>query len=135
MSARELAKWPLHLDAKGGVRALPEFTGDMAWYEAYGAATAADGPAGRLVSVSRFDAPWDSWEMHPEGDEIVVCLEGRITLIQEDAAGATSFVTLSPGEYAVNPAGVWHTADVDAAACALFVTAGAGTQGRARAAS
>jgi hypothetical protein len=41
-------------------------------------------------------------------------------------------VTLGPGEAVINRPGVWHTADVDGACTALFITAGAGTQTRAR---
>jgi quercetin dioxygenase-like cupin family protein len=41
-------------------------------------------------------------------------------------------VSLQPGEYAINPPGAWHTADVDGRATALFVTAGMGTQHRPR---
>ena len=40
--------------------------------------------------------------------------------------------TLRPGEYAINPPGVWHTADVPTRATAVFITAGAGTEGRPR---
>ncbi|MGB5351781.1 MAG: hypothetical protein WBN10_19385 [Polyangiales bacterium] len=39
---------------------------------------------------------------------------------------------LRAGEYAINEAGVWYTADVQEYATALFVTAGMGTQVRAR---
>ncbi len=43
-----------------------------------------------------------------------------------------SIVTLESGQAIVNPAGVWHTADVDGCATALFITAGVGTQVRPR---
>ena len=78
-----------------------------------------------------FGAPWDSWEMHPEGSEVVLCTEGEITLVQEvdDREVRT---TLRSGEYAINEPGVWHTADVDSHATALFITAGEGTQIRKR---
>ena len=39
---------------------------------------------------------------------------------------------LGPGDYAINPPSVWHTADVDDAATALFITAGDGAQHRPR---
>lgn len=41
-------------------------------------------------------------------------------------------MTVGPGEYAINPPGVWHTADVEGEATALFITAGLGTEARAR---
>ena len=46
--------------------------------------------------------------------------------------GRVETVTLGPGDYAINPPGVWHTADVEAQASAIFITAGEGTQHRPR---
>ena len=51
--------------------------------------------------------------MHPAGDEVVVCTAGAMTLHQEFADGRTETVALGAGDYAINPPGVWHTADVD----------------------
>lgn len=125
-----LPKTPIHLGLGGHALVQPEMTG-MAWYEAYGARTAADGVDGRLVSMHTFHKPWDSWEMHPQGDEVVVCTAGTLVLTQE-IDGQHRSVTLCPGEAAVNPAGVWHTADVEGSATALFITAGIGTEHRPR---
>jgi hypothetical protein len=44
----------------------------------------------------------------------------------------TASVTIGPGEYAINPPGVWHIADIDGEATALFITAGLGTEQRPR---
>lgn len=104
----------------------------MQWYADYAARTAADGNEGRLVSAYRFAESWTNWEMHPAGDEVVLCLEGEITLHQEAADGTALSITLKPGEYAINPPGCWHTADVVGEASALFITAGAGTEHRPR---
>ncbi|PNU03973.1 cupin domain-containing protein [Novosphingobium guangzhouense] len=131
MSAHDLRTHPVHLGLGAKVVDQPAFTG-MDWYAAYAARTAADGKEGRLVSLFDFSVSWDSWEMHPEGDELVVCLSGEITLIQEFPDGRLHCETLQPGQYIVNPAGVWHTADVSQPASALFVTAGMGTEGRPR---
>src|SRR5690606_30110615 len=122
---------PLHLGLGATATAQPPFTG-LQWYADYGDRTAADGKEGRLVSAHRFTASWDAWEMHPAGDEVVICLEGQITLHQEMADGGKATVTLSAGEYAVNPPGCWHTADVAGEAAALFITAGLGTEHRPR---
>ncbi len=74
---------------------------------------------------------WTSWEMHPEGEEVVVCVQGNMTLIQElpDGVARSEF---GPGDYAINPRGAWHTADADGPVVALFITAGWGTQHRPR---
>lgn len=128
----ELARFPLHLGL--GARAVPqpEFTGDMAWYGDYAARHTADGAEGRLVSLHTFAESWDSWEMHPAGDEVVVCLAGEITLRRELADGTRDAVTLTAGNYAINPPGAWHTADVAVSATCLFITAGLGTRHRSR---
>lgn len=125
-----LERFPIHLGL--GARALPqpEFTG-MEWYEAYGERTATDGTEGRLVVLHSFSESWTSWEMHPKGDEAVICTAGEITLIQETPDGPQK-VTLRPGDYAINPRGTWHTADVAGRATALFITAGVGTEHRPR---
>ena len=122
---------PLHLGRGATAVAEPPITG-MEWYAAYEARHAADGDEGRLVSIFTFTAPWTSWEMHPAGDEVVLCLSGRLTLHQEHADGTTAEVTIGPNEYAINPPGTWHTADVDDEATALFITAGRGTEVRER---
>jgi quercetin dioxygenase-like cupin family protein len=99
----------------------------------YGARHADDGTEGRLVSLFRFTEDWAGWEMHPAGSEVVVCLEGELELIQETADGSHQRTRLKPGDYAINPPGVWHTADLPTGqAAGLFVTPGVGTQGRPR---
>ena len=134
MSARSLETHPIHLGKGGTAVPQPEFPRDeraMQWYMDYCARHAEDGEEGRLVSCFRFTEDWAGWEMHPAGAEVVVCVEGSMTLIQE-IGGEEVRTTLQPGEYAINPPGVWHTADVSESATGFFVTAGVGTQGRPR---
>lgn len=121
----------VHLGLGATAVPQPPFSG-MAWYGDYGARHGADGAEGRLVSQHTFTENWTSWEMHPAGAEVVLCVAGSITLIQEDPDGRAESVVLGPGEYAVNPPGVWHTADVADSATAVFITAGEGTQHRPR---
>ncbi len=127
----DLSNFPVHLALGAQVVEQARFTGDMDWYAAYGARHGGDGAEGRLVSVHTFGVPWDSWEMHPKGEELVVCLDGEITLHQELSTG-TATVTLNRYEAMINPRGVWHRADVRAEATALFITAGEGTEHRRR---
>lgn len=131
MSAFELEKNPVHLGPGGRALVQPEFTGSMDWYMAYGDRHDDDGVEGRLVSMFTFTAPWESWEMHPAGEEIVLCVAGRMVLHQELPEG-TRTVALAPGQYAVNPPGVWHTADIEGMATAVFITTGLGTEHRQR---
>ena len=100
-----LRTFPVHLGAGATVTVLEEFTGDGAWYERYGAQVASDGVEGRLVSLHTFDEPWGSWEVHPHGEELVLCTAGTITLHQEDGDGVRT-VVLHAGEAVVNPPGV-----------------------------
>jgi mannose-6-phosphate isomerase-like protein (cupin superfamily) len=122
---------PLHLGLGATAVSQPAMTG-MEWYEGYGARHGGDGAEGRLVSMYRFTENWDMWEMHPAGDEVVLCTAGTMTLHQEHADGSTAIITIGPGEYAINPPGTWHTADIDSEATALFITAGLGTEHRPR---
>lgn len=122
---------PLHLGLGATAVPQPEHTGDMAWYAGYGARHGGDGVEGRLVAMHRFTTSWTTWERHPHGSEVVLCLEGRLTLVQE-VDGEERRITLEPHQYAINEPGVWHTADVDGPVAALFLTAGLGTEHRPR---
>ncbi|HEX8301469.1 cupin domain-containing protein [Sphingomonas sp.] len=124
---------PAHLGLGATATVEPAFTG-MEWYAAYAARHAADGIEGRLVSQYDFAESWTMWEVHPHGAELVICTAGTLTLHQEHADGTTESVTLAPGDYAINPPGTWHTADVPAGVrcTAIFITPGEGTDHRPR---
>ena len=131
MSAPRLEERFIHLGPGARSVEQPPFDG-MAWYEGYDARHGADGAEGRLVSQYTFTESWTSWEMHPAGAEVVICTRGAIVLVQEHPGGRQDTVTLEAGEYAINPPGVWHTADVVKEATAIFITPGEGTQHRPR---
>ena len=132
MSAKLLSRFPAHIGLGARIDVETEFAGEMDWYMAYGERHKDDGLEGRLVSMHTFKESWPSWEMHPNGDELVLCVAGNLTLHQEHADGTTATVTLKPGEYIINPPGTWHTADVDDEATGVFITAGVGTEIRPR---
>lgn len=132
MSATDINLHPIHLGRNATAEVEPEFTGDLQWYEAYGSRHADDGVDGRLVSMYRFTSSWDSWEVHPHGSEVVLCVAGSMTLHQEKRDGSRATVTLGPGQYAINEPGTWHTADVEGEATAVFITSGMGTEHRPR---
>jgi quercetin dioxygenase-like cupin family protein len=69
--------------------------------------------------------------MHPSGEELVLCIEGSITLWQE-LDGEVRSAIIQGGEAIINHPGVWHTADVTGPTTALFITAGMGTENRPR---
>lgn len=131
MSAFKLSETPVHLGLGATAEQLPVFDGSMQWYQRYGAEHADDGAEGRLVCVHSFTSDWSTWEVHPNGDELVHVISGKLTLIQ-DIDGEHRVIVLAAGDAAVNPAGVWHTAKVAEPTTALFITAGLGTLHDAR---
>ena len=131
MRGKSLYDFPIHLGRGAAAVAEPRFTG-IDWYEGYDQRHHDDLDEGRIVSLFRFEESWTSWEMHPSGEEVVCCLQGHMTLHQELPDGAEQSWELSPGEYAINPRGAWHTADAEEPVVALFITAGKGTTHRSR---
>ncbi len=131
MAGTSLYEFPIHLGLGATALVEPLF-GGMEWYEAYSRRHAADGAEGRLVSLYRFEESWTSWEMHPTGEEVVLVVQGRMTVHQELADGTRQSHDLGPGEYLINPRGAWHTADAAEPVVALFITAGEGTAHRPR---
>ena len=127
----ELATFPLHLGHGGTAVVQPAFAPEMQWYLDYGQRHGSEGTDTHLVSMHTMTGAWDSWEMHPAGTEVVVVTDGSFTLVQE-RDGKEVRIPLQKGEYALNPPGVWHTADVEESVTAVFLTVGAGTQVRPR---
>lgn len=84
---------------------------------------------GRLVAAFPCDADWKHWEMHPHGEEILVMLGGRLTLVLDDD-GEETRVRLEAGRACVVPRGVWHRALVHEPGLLLGITYGRGTEHR-----
>nr|WP_211371560.1 cupin domain-containing protein [Altericroceibacterium indicum] len=133
-SPKTLPNHPIHLGLDGNAVPLPAIDSER-WYDEYLARFAGDGTQGRLISQFSFSENWESWEMHPHGDEIVLCIAGTMVLHQQSETGETATVTLKSGDYAINPAGWWHTADATTQVTAIFITTAYGTIHRAREAS
>jgi len=131
MKGKSLYDFPIHLGLGARAVAEPQFTG-MEWYEAYGDRHHDDLEEGRIVALFRFEESRTSWEMHPDGEEVVCCLQGHMTLHQQLQDGTEQSYDLGPGEYAINPRGAWHTADAEEPVVALFITVGKGTTNRPR---
>ncbi len=128
----DIAVHPIHLGLGATAQGEPPFTGELQWYADYMARHEDDGAEARIVTMHNFTAPWGMWEMHPNGSEVVLCVAGAMTIHQEPPDGKTRAVRLTAGQYAINEPGVWHTADVEDEATALFITAGLGTEHRPR---
>jgi quercetin dioxygenase-like cupin family protein len=127
----DLFATPVHLGLGSTARVVEGFAWEPEVLGAYAEAAASDGAEGRLVMAFRNEGSWTVWERHPAGDEVVVCVSGRMTGVQERAGGEHR-IALGPGEALVNPAGVWHTADVEEPGVFLTITPGEGTEHRSR---
>lgn len=84
---------------------------------------------GRLMGVLDIASDPQHWEMHPEGEEILVLLSGAMDLHLEEG-GETRCAALAPGMTYLVPRGTWHRFTVREPSQLLFATAGAGTQTR-----
>jgi quercetin dioxygenase-like cupin family protein len=131
IESHDLRSVPLHLGMGSRAVPVPEWGWAPEQLAAYEKRFASDGSEGRLVMMFEQASSWDSWERHPAGDEVVVLLSGRADLIQE-LDGRHQRVPMVPGEAVVNPAGVWHTADVHEPGTILTITPGQGTAHRPR---
>lgn len=129
----KLDEHPIHLGRDATAEIEPVFTGGLDWYAAYAERHRGDGADARLVNIHTFSESWPVWEMHPKGSEVVLCLSGSMILRQRQAGEpAEVTIALHAGEYAINPPGIWHTADVSSEATALFITAGSDTEHQPR---
>src|SRR5262245_1505199 len=72
------------------------------------------------IMVTKF-AGLAPWERHPDGDELIVVLEGGgdITVLTENGPVTSE---LRPGMLFVCPKGLWHRANAQPAMVALYVT-------------
>ena len=85
-----------------------------------------------LVSSHEFTADWPTWERHPAGDEIVVLLSGRATMLLRTGAGEEALDLAAAASYVIVPRATWHTAKVSEPTRMLFITPGEGTENRAQ---
>ncbi len=86
----------------------------------------------RLISHFTFDKDWETWEMHPAGEEFVCLLSGQVDLILEQNGVENTVQLSTSGSYVLVPRGTWHTARVHTPSSMLFITPGEGTQNRSR---
>jgi mannose-6-phosphate isomerase-like protein (cupin superfamily) len=112
----------LGLDGQGRVTPMkggPEFWANVASYPA--------AAGGTLVTVGTAEGDWNHWEMHPNGDEVLVLLEGTLQMVFE-RPGGDEVHDMRPGATLVVPAGIWHRGRAQKNVRMLFMTFGKGTQ-------
>ena len=81
-----------------------------------------------LISCHSFNSDWPTWECHPNGDELVILLDGEVEMRLAKDDGDESVRLATPGEFVIVPRGTWHTARVQREARMLFVTPGEATE-------
>ena len=92
-----LASHPIHLGAGATAVPQPVFTGELDWYMGYGQRHGADGREGRLLSMHTLESPATTWEVHPEGSEVVLVVSGRLRLHQEHPDGRIETLVIDDG--------------------------------------
>lgn len=123
---------PIHLGLGGTAVGVPDFAWDPERLAAYAEHTRPDGPDGRLVMLFHNDgSPWEHWECHPLGDEVVVACTGR-PVFRQDTPDGIETITLAPGEALINPTGVWHIGEGGEPGWILTITPGQGTEHKPR---
>lgn len=131
MSGFDLSSTFVHLGLGGTATELPEFQWTPEYLDGYVSRFESDGDDGRLVVITPQLETWTTWERHPAGDELVVCLSGRFDVVQELDGGEVT-TALVPGHAMINPRGVWHRGVVHEPGDGLFVTPGRGTEHKPR---
>ena len=127
MTARQILRTYLHVRDGGSTDALP--VSDAFWMDlAQGKMPFLE--QGRLLSAFTFEEPWSSWERHPAGEELVMLLSGRATLLLEEDGEPRAVELAAPGDYVLVPKNTWHTARTAVPTTMLFLTPGAGTEHR-----
>jgi mannose-6-phosphate isomerase-like protein (cupin superfamily) len=129
--AIELAGLPVHFVADGRARTIDGFSFDPSGFEQYIAADTTPTDPGRLVFIERSETSWGMWECHTAGDELVIVISGVAQFIQE-IDGTPLHTRVTAGQAVLNPAGVWHTADVEEPFDAVYLTPCPGTNHRPR---
>ncbi len=113
----------LALDGKGEVIPMP-VTPDF-WM----AIDSSPAASRSMIGVYPVETDWPHWEMHPEGAEILVLIDGELDMLLEED-GAQRVAPMAAGTTLIVPAGAWHRALVRAPGRLLAVTYGPGTEHR-----
>ena len=80
-----------------------------------------------LITEFEFTEDWATWEMHPNGEEIVYLLSGAIDLIL-DKDGEQQTIELRGKGLVIIERGTWHTAKVSEPSKMLVITYGKDTE-------
>ena len=124
MTDFDLEKTYLFIDGAGGLQR--QDVGPNFWAE-----IGANPNAGNtMISASQGKGDWAQWEMHPNGAEVLVILEGAPRVFLEHPDGRLERISVRPGSTVVVPQGAWHRAECDHPYKILYITYGPGTTHR-----
>lgn len=84
---------------------------------------------GWLVALFPMTQDTDHWEIHPNGDEVLLMVSGAMDVVL-DEAGAERTVPVDEGAAFIVPRGAWHRLVLRVPGAMLALTYGEGTQGR-----
>ncbi|MGI9222527.1 MAG: cupin domain-containing protein [Woeseiaceae bacterium] len=79
-----------------------------------------------VASMSE-NSPHDG-EMHPDGDEVLYLISGKVRVVFVD--GDAEDIDVNPGEGLVVPQGVWHRVDIIEPCQIVYLTTGPNNQFR-----
>lgn len=82
---------------------------------------------GRLITAYHLAEDMGHWEMHPAGEEVLICVSGSAEAVLQRPDGDKA-VALSPGLGCIVPSGVWHRVKVLQPGIVVFITPGQGTR-------
>lgn len=91
---------------------------------------AAEWIAGTVVAADGRAVHADYWERHPEGDETLYLLEGRVAITLAQHGTAERHLNLEAGQAFIVPKGVWHRLDVLEPCRLFFISSPKGTEHR-----
>lgn len=77
---------------------------------------------GSVVSIFDYEHTWTKRERHPDGDEVVLALDGNATIVVQNVAGDIRRVELEQGQWFVISRGEWHWLETTGATRLLFIT-------------
>lgn len=83
----------------------------------------------QLISCFDLESDMLHWECHPNGDETIVLISGKVTCILATEPESRCLLQ-EPGSCCVVPRGVWHRFEVHQPGRLLFITPGEGTHHR-----
>lgn len=85
---------------------------------------------GYLITVSDIRNDMPHLEMHPNGDEVLYLLSGKLDILIEQAGREQRVPLRAVGSGVVIPVGAWHRAIVVEPGRLMFITWGEGTEHR-----